>query len=161
LVILTLRDHIPEEMPIVETYIVLFLTFSSYLVAVPLYIWRALTGFKKQWDPMRFPRVRVGRVYNVCNTVILVTVLIFQLWFWVRQVPKLKNEECPQYGFFFGRFKLNSTIFRFLNIVPSLFLLGLCIYGIGMIGYRKFVKGQSVRNTSKGNYVAIEEPDIS
>ena len=144
-------------MPVVETYIVLFLTFSSYLVIVPIYIWRAITGFNKRWDPMRFPRVKVGRVYNVCNTVILVTVLIFQLWFWFRQVPKLEGEECPQYGFFFGRFKLDSTLFRALNIVPSIFLLGLCIYGIGMIVWRKMAKGQSVRQSGKGNYVPLEE----
>jgi hypothetical protein len=144
-------------MPVVETYIVLFLTFSSYLVLVPIYIWRALTGFNKRWDPMRFPRVKPGRVYNVCNTVILVTVLIFQLWFWIHQVPKLEGEECPQYGFFFSRFMLNSKLFRALNIVPSIFLLGMCLYAIGMIAWRKLVKGQSLRQNSKGNYVPLEE----
>ncbi|KAF2186027.1 hypothetical protein K469DRAFT_573958 [Zopfia rhizophila CBS 207.26] len=110
-VILTIRGHSPEEMPIVETYIILFLTFGSYLVLVPIYVWRIFTGCNPLWDPTRFPRVTPGRVYKVCNTIILVTVLIFQLWFWIHQVPKLNAEECKQYGFFFWKFALNSKPF--------------------------------------------------
>jgi hypothetical protein len=145
LVILTVRDHAPDEMPIVETYIILFLTFGSYLVLVPIYIWRMLTGCNPLWDPTRFPRVHIGRVYKVCNTIILVTVLIFQLWFWIHQVPKLDGEECPQYGFFFHKFELNSKPFKALNIIPSIFLLGVCIFTVGMVTWKIATKRKDWR----------------
>ncbi|KAF2258558.1 hypothetical protein CC78DRAFT_526147 [Lojkania enalia] len=125
LVILTVRANTPEDIPIVETYIILFLAFGSYLVLVPIYIWRLFTGCNPLWDPTRFPRVNPGRVYSVCNTLLLVTVLIFQIWFWAHQVPKLNEQECRQWGFFFWKFELNRKTFIALNIIPSIFLLGI------------------------------------
>ena len=159
LVILTVRAKAPDEMPIVETYIILFLSFGNYLVLVPIYIWRALTGFKPQWDPTRFPRVSPGRVYSVCNTVILVTVLSFQIWYWFRRVPKLNGQECAQYGFFFWKFELNNKVFMAINIVPSVFLLAICLWTVLSIVWRIAMRGHSWKEVKghQRNYVRIEE----
>lgn len=141
-------------MPVVETYIILILAFGSYLVLVPIYIWRIFTGCNPLWDPTRFPRVNPGRVYSVCNTVLLILVLVFQLWFWIHQVPKLNVDGCRGYGFFFWKFDLNSKAFVALNIVPSLFLLGICLTTVGMIVWKTVLKGRSWRQ--QGRYVALE-----
>jgi hypothetical protein len=146
-------------MPIVETYIILFLSFGNYLVLVPIYIWRLLTGFKPHWDPTRFPRVNPGRVYSVCNTVILITVLIFQLWYWFHQVPKLDGQECPQYGFFFWKFALNDKVFMAINIVPSIMLFGICGWTVLSIAWRICMRGQNWRDVRghQRKYVRLDE----
>ena len=154
LVILTVHDHDPSDKPIVETYIILFLAFGSYLGLVPIYIWRVVTCSNPLWDPTRFPRVKPGRVYSVFNTVILVMVLIFQLWYWMYQVPKLKVQECEQYGFFFWKFRLNDKVFMALNIVPSVILLTICLSAVAKIGW-KIVKKRN-QGYQRQKYQSLE-----
>jgi len=157
LVIQSIRMHKPKDFPIVETYIVLFLTFGSYLVLVPIYLWRIFTGCNPYWDPTRFPRVNPGRVYSFFNTLLLLAVLVFQLWFWLHQVPKLDGEECEQYGFFFWKFTLNSRVFKALNIVPCVFLLGYCVFMVLLIIWRHIGTGiHLISFTRKSNYQRIE-----
>lgn len=155
LVIMTVRNHKPEDMPIVETYIILFLTFGSYLVLVPIYIWRIFTGCNPLWDPTRFPRVNPGRVYSVCNTLLLVAVLVFQLWFWMHSVPKLNAQECTQYGFFFWKFPLNAKPFMAVNIIPSVILLGICATTVGTIAWKIATKRRSWRDHGK-KYIPLD-----
>ncbi|KAF2733031.1 hypothetical protein EJ04DRAFT_565525 [Polyplosphaeria fusca] len=92
--------------PVVETYIILIFALGPHVVLVPMYIWRMFTGCNALWDPTRFARANAGRVQSVCNTVLLVMVLVLQLRFWAHQVSKLNGPES-------------------LNSVLSDFLLGL------------------------------------
>ncbi|KAF2111206.1 hypothetical protein BDV96DRAFT_189022 [Lophiotrema nucula] len=133
LIILTARQHSPDDLPAVETYIILFLTFGNYLVLVPIYIWRLFTGCNPLWDPTRFPRVNPGQDYTVYNTLVVVAVLIFQIWFWAQQVPQLNGVECKRYGFFFTKFVLNSTNFRGINLSFNIILLMICLTTVGVV----------------------------
>ncbi|OCK94895.1 uncharacterized protein K441DRAFT_677132 [Cenococcum geophilum 1.58] len=127
LFIQTIQEHAEKSFPIVETYIILFLAFGSYLVLVPIYLWRIFTCCNPYLDPTRFPRVNPGRVYGYMNSVLLTAVLGFELWYWIHQVPKLATVKCVQYGFFFHKIQLNNRGFRMLNIIFCLFLLLCCI----------------------------------
>lgn len=127
LFIQTIQEHAEKSFPIVETYIILFLAFGSYLVLVPIYLWRIFTCCNPYLDPTRFPRVNPGRVYGYMNSVLLTAVLGFELWYWIHQVPKLATVKCAQYGFFFHKIQLNNRGFRMLNVIPCLFLLLCCI----------------------------------
>ena len=53
-----------NKLRLVEIYIILLLTFGSYLYFVPLYVWRVITGCSTRLDPSRYPRVRAGKLNN-------------------------------------------------------------------------------------------------
>jgi hypothetical protein len=125
LIILTARDA--DSLQVVETYIILLLTFGSYLSLVPLYAWRLLTACNPYWDPSRWPIVRSSRVESTLSILLLLGVSAFQLWFWFARVPDLDGQSCREYGFFFGRVRLNANWFQILNIILYFFLLLICI----------------------------------
>jgi hypothetical protein len=111
----------------VEIYIVLLLTFGGYLWFVPLYIWRLITGCTPEWDPTRYPRMRTGEVFSAFNFLLLVSVSVFQLWFWFDGVRSVGQDGCGEYGFFFSKLMLNSKGFIAANIIFHFFLLFCCL----------------------------------
>ena len=121
---------------LVEIYIILLLTFGSYLYFVPLYVWRLITGCSTRWDPSRYPRVRAGKLYSALNFFLLLSVTVFQLWFWCTGVKGSHPDSCTEYGFLFGRVRLSNTAFVALNIVLYLLLLLVCV-GVLVITIRK------------------------
>jgi len=124
----------------VETYIILLLTFGGYLYFVPLYFWRLITGCAPQWDPSRFPKVENGRIFSVLNFLLLVSVSLFQLWFWFGRAehPGSDSNNCEEYGFFFARVPLDEKAFVVVNILFQFFLLFCCL-GMILIAYAKAV----------------------
>ncbi|CAG8961525.1 hypothetical protein HYFRA_00013942 [Hymenoscyphus fraxineus] len=116
----------------VEIYITLLLTFGGYLYLVPVFLWRVLTGFKAQWDPTRFPQVRMGKLYSALNFILLLAVSGFQLWFWVMDAKRVEYVGCPRYGFFFWRIRLDLTSFVVGNLAFHIALLCLCLAFLGL-----------------------------
>ncbi|KAF2182175.1 hypothetical protein K469DRAFT_691408 [Zopfia rhizophila CBS 207.26] len=55
------------------------------------------------------------------------SVLSFQIWFWVKKVEGLKARSCVQYGFLFKRMRLDGRGFRIVNLVLSTLLLALIL----------------------------------
>ena len=125
LIILTARDV--NSLQVVETYIILLLTFGSYAYLVPLFLWRLLTRSNPKLDPSRWPKVRTSRVESVLNTLLLLGVSAFQLWFWFARVPDLDRRGCQGYGFFFARVRLNAEWFQILNILLHFLVLLICL----------------------------------
>lgn len=111
----------------IEIYISLLLTFGGYLYIVPLFLWRAVTGFKPQWDPTRYPPVRMGRLFGTLNFALLLAVSGFQLWFWIVGTGNLAFDGCPQYGFLFWRLPLDMRGFVTANVVFHTILLFICL----------------------------------
>ena len=124
LIIQTGKDNLKP----VEIYIILLMTFGGYLYFVPLYIWRLLTGFAPEWDPSRYPLVNAGKGFSVLNFVLLVSVSLFQLWFWIRKVESVGSDGCQEYGFFFAQLRLNEKGFVVANILFHFFLLLCCLF---------------------------------
>ena len=116
-----------DNLDVVEVYIILLLTFGSFLFFVPLYAWRLLTGCDPRFDPTRYPQVHTGPVYSQLTFLLLVAVASFQLWFWFARVPALSQRDCQEYGFFFAKTRLNGKAFIAINIVFYMLLLISCI----------------------------------
>jgi len=57
------------------------------------------------------------------DTLILNTVCVFQLWFWIIRVLSPLPAACPRFGFFFGKVDLGNEAFRAVNIGLYLILL--------------------------------------
>jgi len=123
LIIQTEKDNLRP----VEIYIILLLTFGGYLYFVPLYIWRLLTGCAPEWDPSRFPLVKARKLFSALNFLLLVTVSLFQLWFWISKVESVGSDGCQEYGFFFAKLRLNEKGFVVANILFHFFLLLCCL----------------------------------
>lgn len=127
LALLILTAHDVTNLQVVEVYVILLLTFGSYLYMVPLFVWRFLTACNPYWDPSRFPIVRSSRVESTLNLFLLIAVTSFQFWFWFARVPQLAGQNCEEYGFFFAKVPLNVPWFQVLNIIRYFLLSLLCI----------------------------------
>jgi hypothetical protein len=101
-------------------------------------MWRAITGCKPQWDPTRYPRVKVGKIYSMLNFVLLLAVSGFQLWFWTMGIDTLRVDDCPDFGFLFARFQLKTQGFVVANIVIHSLLLACCLGAVGLLVARFF-----------------------
>ena len=121
-----------SNLQVVEVYIILLLTFGYYLFFVPLYTWRLLIGYDPALDPFRFPHVWPGQVYSALNFLLIVAVASFQLWFWFARVPQLNGQNCPEYGFFFAKIRMNKKGFEVLNIIFYFLLLSSCAIVLAM-----------------------------
>jgi hypothetical protein len=122
----------------VEIYVVLLLTFGGYLYLVPLYIWRLLTCCTPRWDPSRYARVKVGKVFSALNFALLISVSVFQLWFWFSKVKisgfsTTGTSNCRPYGFFFYKFHLDARGFVIANISFHLILLACSTSVLGLL----------------------------
>jgi hypothetical protein len=121
----------------VEIYIVLLLTFGGYLYLVTLYIWRLLTCCTPRWDPSRYSRVRNGKVFSALNFALLISVSLFQLWFWFAKAKKAVSstgsDTCRPYGFFFWKFHMDAKGFVIANIVFHFVLLACCLSVMGVM----------------------------
>ena len=71
----------------------------------------------------------MGKIFSVLNFVLLISVSGFQLWFWTLGIDTLGVGDCPDYGFFFARFRLDIMGFVVANIVVNGLLL-ICCLGI-------------------------------
>jgi hypothetical protein len=120
----------------VEIYIILLMTFGGYLYFVPVYIWRFSTGFAPKWDPSRYPLVHAGKVFSALNFLLLVSVSLFQLWFWISKVGSVGLDECQEYGFFFAQLRLSGKGFVAIKILFHFFLLLCCL----VVLYRTMAK---------------------
>lgn len=124
-----------EKLRPVEIYVVLLLTFGGYLYLVPLYIWRLLTGCTPRWDPSRYSRVRNGKVFSALNFGLLISVSLFQLWFWFAKVKisGFGSTTCRPYGFFFHKFHLDAKGFMIANITFHFVLLACSTSVLGLL----------------------------
>lgn len=116
-----------SELQPVEIYIVLLLTFGYYLYFVPLFLWRLVTGCSPLLDPSRWPRKKQGAVFSVLNFMLLGSVSVFQVWFWVNQITHPDDSNCEVFGFAFTKVRLNNLAFEVFNIVLYSLLLVTCI----------------------------------
>ncbi|TVY73587.1 hypothetical protein LSUE1_G006853, partial [Lachnellula suecica] len=116
-----------ENLRPVEIYIILLLTFGGYLYLVPLYIWRLLTGCTPRWDPSRYLRVKTGTVFSALNFALLISVSLFQIWFWFAKARRSGLETCRPYGFFFWKFHLDARGFVIANVTFLVVLLVCCL----------------------------------
>ncbi|KAK5162395.1 hypothetical protein LTR04_003887, partial [Oleoguttula sp. CCFEE 6159] len=121
LLILTIQN--PLGLQVAEVYIILLLTFGSYLFFVPLYLWRIFICGRTHLDPTRFPVVFTGAFYSVLNFMLLVAVTAFQLWFWIARVPQLADQGCRSYGFIFTKVPLDAKAVIVVNLVLYSLLL--------------------------------------
>jgi hypothetical protein len=71
--------------------------------------------------------VPIGSVFSALNFLLLVSVSVFQLWFWVEGVKSVGQDGRPEYGFFFSKLMLNNKGFVAANIIFHLFLLFCCV----------------------------------
>jgi hypothetical protein len=129
---------VKENLRPVEIYIVLLLTFGGYLYLVPLYIWRLLTGCTPRWDPSRYSRVKNGKVFSALNFALLISVSLFQLWFWFAKAKTswssgFGSNTCRPYGFFFWKFHLDAKGFVIANILFHFILLACCLSILGIM----------------------------
>jgi len=138
-----------NSLRLVEIYIVLLLTFGGYLYFVPLYAWKLLTGCSTRWDPSRYPRGRVGKLFNTLNFLLLVSVSVFQLWFWTTAVLGSDSAGCVEYGFLFGSTPLNGRAFVALNIVLYLLLLLFCAGILGITARKKIIGAERKRSRNR------------
>ncbi|ORY09095.1 hypothetical protein BCR34DRAFT_383813 [Clohesyomyces aquaticus] len=123
---LALLTQVPKQanLEVVEIYITLLFTFGSSLYLLPILLWRIVTRCHSRLDPTRFPRAPPpSRVFSFLNSFLLVAVMVFQTWFWVKRVSDLDLRTCSQYGFLFKRIPLDSRPFRIVNLALSLLLL--------------------------------------
>ncbi|KAF1965812.1 hypothetical protein BU23DRAFT_560775 [Bimuria novae-zelandiae CBS 107.79] len=161
LIILTANDiNILEP---VETYIVLLLMFGAYLVLVPIYIWRLLTGCDPYWDPTRYPRVNLGAFSATLSFMLLIGVLIFQYWFWFDRVPDLDTRHCQQYGFVIGQVRLNSKVSVVLHALMYFWLGLVCLY-ILLLKFRALAgfpdPGARSRRAKKAHIELLQNLDV-
>jgi hypothetical protein len=103
-----------------------------------MFIWRALTGCKPQWDPTRYPRVRMGRIFSLLNFGLLLAVSGFQLWFWIVGINTLSVGDCPDFGFLLFKFDFDARGFVVANIVIHALLLACCLGAVGLMVVRLF-----------------------
>jgi hypothetical protein len=137
LVIQTVQD----KLEIVEIYIILLLTFGSYLSLVPLFAWRFVTECQPLWDPSRFPMVDPGPTHSDLHVPLLLSVVAFQLWYWFVRIPELAVQKtCQQYGFLFAKIRLDGVVFQVINIVLN-FILGVIVVCLAIIRLVKVAFG--------------------
>ncbi|KAJ9616751.1 hypothetical protein H2200_000470 [Cladophialophora chaetospira] len=88
------------------------------------------TGFNPVWDPTRFPRAPPpSKIFKLLQTLLLVAVMIFQIWFWSAQAHvSAGSTDCESYGFFFYKIRLGISWFRILNCVISGVILLFLVY---------------------------------
>jgi hypothetical protein len=103
-----------------------------------MFVWRALTGYRPQWDPTRYPRVRMGRIFSLLNFGLLLAVSGFQLWFWIIGINQLNVSECPDFGFLIIKFEFATRGFVVANIVVHTLLLACCLSAVGLLVARLF-----------------------
>ncbi|KAK5016675.1 hypothetical protein LTR16_001586 [Cryomyces antarcticus] len=148
LLILTIQN--PLGLQVAEVYIILLLTFGSYLFFVPLYLWRIFICGRTHLDPTRFPVVFTGAFYSVLNFMLLVAVTAFQLWFWIARVPQLADQGCRSYGFIFTKVPLDAKAVIVVNLVLYSLLLLVCLFVL----FRTLL-------VAVGGYEYEDEPSIS
>jgi hypothetical protein len=127
-----------NNLQIVEIYIILLLTFGSYLSLVPVFAWRLVTGCNPYMDPSRFPLVDPGGTTSDLHVLLLLSVVSFQLWYWFARVPQLASESCQEWGFLFTKIALNNVALQVINIVLN-FILGTIVLSLAVIRAIKFM----------------------
>lgn len=80
----------------------------------------------------------MGKIFSVLNFVLLLSVSGFQLWFWTVGIDTLGIDDCPDYGFFFGRFRLDIIGFVVSNIAVNGLLLICCLGIMGLMVAKMF-----------------------
>lgn len=105
-----------------DTYIVLLLCFGSHYSMVPIFLWRAMTGFDARWDPTRWTIVRSSLPLRVFSTVVITAVAVLQILFWTQAVATKENgmgRGCLQYGFVFRPVPLRDREIMAINVAFS------------------------------------------
>jgi hypothetical protein len=87
-----------------------------------------MTSWDPRLDPSRHPRVSNSKVFSELNFLLLVSVSVFQLWFWFVKVPTVGGNCYPEYGFFFSKILLNKEGIVAANIILHFALLICCIH---------------------------------
>jgi len=127
-----------------DRYIVLLLCFGSYYSQVVIFLWRAVTCFKKELDPTRWTALAAKLPLRVYSQVVLVAIVVSQFVFWLTlpsgQVGS--SSVCRRYGFLFGPVSLYGVALKVVNLSLSSFLV--CISVVGWVEWwcsRKSKKG--------------------
>jgi hypothetical protein len=144
LIIQTIQNNLQT----VEIYIILLLTFGSYLSLIPLFAWRLLTGCDPYLDPSRFPIVDSGATSSDLHVLLLLSVVAFQLWYWFARVPELASAGCQEWGFLFAKIALKSVVLQVINIVLN-FILGTIVLGLATIRAIKVLNRVDDRDEGK------------
>lgn len=105
-----------------EIYIVLLLVFGQFYFAIPLYLWRLITGCNPRWNLSRWPQAPSSPVFRFLTFLLFVVLLGYQMWFWTSAIRRLRT-ECDQYGFLFTKLPLDNPGFIAVNIMFNLALL--------------------------------------
>jgi len=109
-----------------DRYIVLLLCFGSYYSQVVIFLWRAVTCFKKELDPTRWTALAAKLPLRVYSQVVLVAIVVSQFVFWLTlpsgQVGS--SSVCRRYGFLFGPVSLYGVALKVVNCRTAAPVLG-------------------------------------
>ncbi len=105
----------------IEIYVILLLICESYLYLIPLNVWRIM---KRQR-----PELEAGKLkdFGVLNRSLMVSAVVFQIWFWIRATKNVAGNKCEEFGFFFGKVRLHGRRFVAANFMLYYFLGWCCI----------------------------------
>lgn len=106
----------------VEIYVVLLLVFGQFYFAIPLYLWRLITGCDPSWNLSRWPQAPSSPVFRFLTFLLFLVLLGYQMWFWTTGIRRL-HTECGQYAFLFTKLPLENSGFAVVNIMFDLALL--------------------------------------
>lgn len=115
-----------ESLQPADIYISLLLAMGIYIFLVPLYIWRFFTLCNPYWDALRWSREQQIPLCQYSDFVLLVVVASLGVWYNTTFLPGWKW-KCEQYGFFFGRVKLDSKAFVGFNAILYLLIIIICV----------------------------------
>ncbi|KAJ0158954.1 hypothetical protein CTA2_10572 [Colletotrichum tanaceti] len=118
-----------------DIYIVLLLAMGIYLPLVPLYAWKAVTGFDPYWDPFRWSN-EPSRAFRGIDFTLLLATTSLAIWYWCSFVPE---NPCSsgQYGFLFSRVSLGNKGFIASSAIMYFGILLVCLLVLLlMVGWR-------------------------
>lgn len=117
-----------------DVYVTNLLCFGSQFLLVPLFLWRILTCGNPVFDPTRWMVVDAVPPLKKLTVVLCTASSAFQLWFWIRFLPREEQNGCQIYGFLFVKAPLNNPMLRDVNI--ALLCLQELIVLLGWIEYQ-------------------------
>ncbi|TIC91509.1 hypothetical protein CH35J_010845 [Colletotrichum higginsianum] len=141
-----------------DIYIVLLLAMGIYLPLVPLYAWKAVTGFNPYWDPFRWSN-EPSRAFRGLDFTLLLATTSLAIWYWCSFVPE---NPCSsgQYGFLFSRVSLGNKGFIASNAIMYFVILLVCLLVLLlMVGWRVpfWRERRKKRRVKKSHVIVVKE----
>ncbi|KAJ8125382.1 hypothetical protein O1611_g8257 [Lasiodiplodia mahajangana] len=129
---------------VVDLYISLLICFGDYFFFIPIYVWRLTTRFDPRLDPTRWLVATPSVAFSLLDQLLVVASAAFQIWFWIRKVPKDTPADCETFGFLFFKLPMKSLGFRIVNIVIQSLIMVIAISAIVLpyiLKYKKLTSG--------------------